>query len=136
MLDFPSAPVRRARRASATIPMGLSREMKGSMAQHDACVVDLSHLGARIRSTFVLSPGEIIGVNTLGDSGHPIRSRVVWVERSSVDCSLAGVEFLARISHHVFREWLAQTSEPCCIQYELGFQRRQHSARSRHDLLL
>ncbi len=89
-----SAPVRRSKRVSATIPISLMLEWEDSNLGHDAYTVDLSRKGARVRTTFVLSPGEIIGIVPWGESGKQIPSRVVWVQRSSVAGSLAGLEFL------------------------------------------
>lgn len=94
MQDFSSAPVRRAHRVSATIPIGLLLEGEESKSRHEAYTVDLSRLGARVRTTFELSPGEMISVIPWGESGNPIRSRVVWVQRSSTAACLAGLEFL------------------------------------------
>ena len=52
-----SAPVRRSKRVSATIPISLMLEWEDSKLGHDAYTVDLSRKGARVRTTFVLSLG-------------------------------------------------------------------------------
>ena len=65
-----------------------------SKTEHDAYTVDISSKGARIRTVFVLSPGQMVGIVLAGDSRGAMTSRVVWVERSSVVGSLAGLEFL------------------------------------------
>ena len=93
MRGFPSAPVPRLPRVSATIPISLLLQGENSKTEHDAYTVDISHKGARIRTVFVLSPGQMIGIVFAGDSGQAILSRVVWVKRSSVVGSLAGLEF-------------------------------------------
>jgi hypothetical protein len=90
-----SAHLRRSQRVSATIPISLLVESEDSKTEHDACTVDLSRNGVRVRTTFVLSPGEMVGIVALGDSGQAIPSRVVWVQRpESGRGSLAGLEFL------------------------------------------
>jgi hypothetical protein len=88
-----SASVRRLPRISGTIPISLLPKWDDSKTGLDAYTVDFSRIGARVRTTFVLFPGEIVGIVPWGDSGQAIPSRVVWVERSSVGC-LAGLEFL------------------------------------------
>jgi hypothetical protein len=71
--------------------MSLLLESEGSEIEHAAYTVDFSRGGARVRTTLVLYPGQLLGV---GYSGESIPSRVVWVERSSVHGTLAGLEFL------------------------------------------
>jgi hypothetical protein len=83
---------RRLERVSATIPLSLLLEREDS--RHDAYTVDISPNGARIRSDFVLTRGQMIGIVASGDSGEAIPSRVVWVEQSPAVGSLAGLEFL------------------------------------------
>jgi len=90
-----SALARSAHRVSATIPISLLLDWEGSKTEHDAYTVDLSSRGVRLRTTFVLFPGEKVGIVPLGDAGQAIPSRVVWVERSSAAGCLAGLEFLA-----------------------------------------
>jgi len=87
-----SAHLRRSQRVSATIPISLSMEWDDAKTEHDANTVDLSGKGMRVRSTFLLCPGEIVGIVPSGDSGEAIPCRVVWVERGCT--SLAGLEFL------------------------------------------
>jgi hypothetical protein len=67
-------------------------EGEDAKMEHDAYTVDLSRRGIRVRSTFVLFPGEIVGIVPWGDSGEAIPCRVVWVQRGYT--SLAGLEFL------------------------------------------
>jgi hypothetical protein len=87
------APVRRLQRVSATIPISLMLDREGPKTGHDAYTVDLSRTGARVRTTFVLSAGEMVGIVPWGDSGQAIPSRVVWVQRG-YGSVLAGLEFL------------------------------------------
>ena len=94
MRGFPSAHVPRSQRISATIPITLVLQGEDPKTEHDAYTVDISSKGARIRTVFVLSPGQMVGIVLEGDSRGAITSRVVWVERSSVVGSLAGLEFL------------------------------------------
>jgi len=69
-------------------------EREDSKTEHTAYTVDLSRHGARVRTTLVLFPGEMLGIVPWDDSREAIPSRVVWVERSSLRGSLAGLEFL------------------------------------------
>ncbi|MGO8790147.1 MAG: PilZ domain-containing protein [Terriglobia bacterium] len=92
-----SASARRSQRVSATLPLSLLLEWEDSKMGHDAFTVDLSSQGARVRTTVVLSPGDRVGVVAWGDSGQAMPSRVVWVRRSSVAGSLAGIEFLGTL---------------------------------------
>jgi hypothetical protein len=83
MQAFPSAPVPRPQRVSATIPIGLLLPGKDIDTEHDAYTVDISPECARIRTAFVLFAGQMVGIIPTGDSGSAIPWRVVWVERSS-----------------------------------------------------
>jgi hypothetical protein len=90
-----SAQLRRSQRILATIPISLLVERHDSNMKHDAYTVDLSHEGVRVRTTFVLVLGEMVGIVPCGDSGKAIPTRVVWVRRpGSGRGSLAGLEFL------------------------------------------
>lgn len=94
MQGFSSASLRTLQRVSATIPISVFLKRDHSKTGHDAYTVDLTRKGARVRTTFVLSPGEVVGIIPWGDTGRAIPSRVVWVEQSSLAGSLAGLEFL------------------------------------------
>ena len=91
MLGVSAPPIRRSRRVPATFPVSLFPE--SVQTGLDAYTVDISHLGARVRTTFVLTAGEVVGVQPWGDTERPIPSRVVWVQRSSAG-TLAGLEYL------------------------------------------
>jgi hypothetical protein len=84
---------RRLERVSATVPISLLLDWGDSETECDAYTVDISRKGARVRSVFILSPGQMVGIAFEGDSVQAIPSRIVWVERSSTG-SLAGLEFL------------------------------------------
>jgi hypothetical protein len=94
MRGSPSVHVPRSQRVLATTPIGLVLQGEDPETEHDAYTVNISSKGARIRTVFVLSPGQMVGIVLDGDSRGAITSRVVWVERSSVVGSLAGLEFL------------------------------------------
>lgn len=89
------AHLRRSERVSATIPISLLVEWEASKTEHDAYTVDFSREGARVRTTFMLFPGDMVRIVRWGDSGQAIPTRVVWVQRpESGRGSLAGLEFL------------------------------------------
>jgi hypothetical protein len=95
MQPVSSAHLRRSQRLSATIPISLLVEREDPKTEHDAYTVDLSRKGVRVRTTFVLFPGEMVGIVPWGDPGQAIPTRVVWVRRpGSGRGSLAGLEFL------------------------------------------
>ena len=87
-------PVRGLQRLSATIPISLLLEGEEAKTEHAAYTVDLSNKGVRVRTGAVLFPGEMLGIVAWEDSGQAIPCRVVWVERSSVSGTLAGIEFV------------------------------------------
>ena len=86
---------RRSQRIVATIPISLFPHKHDRKEAYDAYTMDLSRFGARIRSNFELSVGDEVGVLPSGDPGQAIRSRVVWVQRTSTSESYAGLEFLS-----------------------------------------
>jgi hypothetical protein len=94
MQVLPPTPDRRLQRVSATITISLLLEQEDSSTEHAAYTVDISSKGARVRTAFVLIPGQMVGIVASEPSGQAIPSRVVWVQRSSVVGSLAGLEFL------------------------------------------
>jgi len=66
------------------------REHSGS----DACTVDVSTLGARIRSDLALTPGQMVEVVPVNGS-DPVVARVVWVGNPASELQgQAGLEFL------------------------------------------
>ena len=86
---------RRSQRIPATIPIWLVVESEGLKLELESSTVDLSFHGAKVRTPFVLLPGETVGIVTKGDIRHAISARVVWAQRAETDLwSLAGLEFL------------------------------------------
>jgi hypothetical protein len=96
MQQVSSANLRRSQRLSAIIPISLLMDWEDSKTEHDAYTVDLSRKGMRVRSTFVLSPGDAVGIVPWGDSGPAIPSRVVWVQRGCGSI-LAGLEWVVAV---------------------------------------
>jgi len=61
---------------------------------NDACTVDVSTLGARIRSELSLTPGQMVEVVPVNGS-DPVVARVVWVGNPASELQgQAGLEFL------------------------------------------
>jgi hypothetical protein len=95
MRDPFSSGRRRSRRIPATIPIRLVVESEGLKLELESSTVDLSFHGVKVRTPFVLLPGETVGMVTEGDTRHAISARVVWAQRTGADLwSLAGFEFL------------------------------------------
>ncbi|MBZ5670081.1 MAG: PilZ domain-containing protein [Acidobacteriia bacterium] len=95
MQTVSSAYLRRSERVSATIPISLLVKWEASQTEHDAYTVDLSREGVRVRTSFMLIPGDMVGIVPWGDSGQAIPTRVVWVQGpGSSRGFLAGLEFL------------------------------------------
>ena len=87
-------PVRRSERVPAVVSVRLLLAWENFKLEHEAHTVDLSALGARIRTPSELSPGETVRLVAWGESGQPLPARVVWMQRTSTGASLAGLEFL------------------------------------------
>ena len=85
---------RRAPRVPAKISLRLLRNGDLPKGGRSAQTVDLSDLGLRIRTTSELSEGETVQIEGWGERGQPMRSRVVWVQRSPDGESFAGIEFM------------------------------------------
>ena len=85
---------RRLQRLSATIPISLLLTREDYTTEFEAYTVDISHSGVRVRTNFVLFPGDVIDMAPGTDSELALTSRVVWAQRSSLGGSLAGLEFL------------------------------------------
>jgi hypothetical protein len=85
---------RRLDRLSATIPISVLLSRENYQAEFDAYTVDVSHRGIRLRTNFALFPGDMLGIAQGDEPNTSIPSRVVWVQRTSVGGSLAGLEFL------------------------------------------
>jgi hypothetical protein len=87
-------PTRRTQRMSAIIPVSLLLADHQHTTQFEAYTVDVSHIGMKLRTTFALYPGDTVGIALDEQSDSAISSRVVWVQRTAVGGSLAGLEFL------------------------------------------
>ena len=84
-----------SQRMPSTIPIRLVVESDGLKLELESSTVDLSFHGVKVRTPFVLLPGETVGIVTKGDIRHAISARVVWAQRAETDLwSLAGLEFL------------------------------------------
>lgn len=84
---------RRVPRISATIPLTL-KLASDSKANFEGYTVDVSQKGLRLRTMFVLYAGDRLGVACDAETDRSIPSRVVWVQRTALGGSLAGIEFL------------------------------------------
>ena len=95
MRAVPPADLRQSQRIPAAIPIRLVVESEDFKAEHEASTIDLSLRGIKVRTSFALLPGEIVGIITRGDSRHAISACVVWVHRGGPGLwSLAGLEFV------------------------------------------
>ena len=95
MRAVPPADLRRSQRIPATIPIRLMVESEGFKVEHETSTIDLSLEGLKVRTPFVLLPGETVGIVTKGDVRHAISAQVVWVWCAGTDLRpLAGLEFL------------------------------------------
>ncbi len=106
MRAVPLVDLRQSQRVPATIPFTLLVESEDFRIEHEASTLDLSLLGARVRTRVALLIGETVGIITRGDSQRAISARVVWTQRVGTDSwLLAGLEFLetlpAQIMHSV-----------------------------------
>ena len=70
---------------------------EGKAVAHDAFTIDFSDLGARIRTTVSLAPGEAVGIVAYERKRETVPCRVVWVASSETNgFREAGLEFLSR----------------------------------------
>jgi len=84
----------RSERIPATVPIRLVVVSDDFSVEREACTVDLSRRGVRVRTPLALLPGDTVGIISTGDR-HAIPARVVWAQRAGADqWSLAGLEFL------------------------------------------
>ena len=100
MQTVPFAHLRRSQREAATIPVILVVPSEGSK-DHEAFMIDVSHLGVRVRTALKLVPGEQVGVVPKGEFPHAVPTRlmwlptrVVWVRGEPGLWFVAGLEFL------------------------------------------
>jgi len=85
---------RRAPRVPASLPIRILLNGDASEQGQSARTIDLSERGMRIRTKSALSEGQIIRIESWGDFGQPMPSRVVWVQVAPSGESQAGLEFL------------------------------------------
>ena len=91
-----SANTRRSERVQARFPVTLLVDSRDRNSKHDAWTVDLSQVGASIRTGAVLVPGQILEVNLSKAMRCAARSRVIWVGSPASDrFDQAGLEFIA-----------------------------------------
>jgi hypothetical protein len=96
MQDSSALVERRLERLSATFSISLLLSRENHSTEFEAYTVDISHRGLRVRTNFVLFPGDLIGIAPGTEAEQGIASRVVWAQRSSLGGSVAGLEFLEK----------------------------------------
>jgi len=82
-------------------PVVLVVDSEASQLTSGAFALDLSKLGARVRATIHLEPGQVITVIPGGSSGPRVKSRVIWVNDQGEGCA-AGVAFLEPVALEQF----------------------------------
>lgn len=86
---------RRAERKIANRPITLVVDADSDQISKSAFAVDLSDLGAKIRASIKLTPGQRVTLLPNGGAGSPVPSCVIWVGPESLDHSTeAGLAFL------------------------------------------
>ncbi len=86
---------RRSERQPAEIPITLRIGSTGQPVERIARAIDLSIHGLRIRTNFVLSPGQTLDLFSRGGRLRPVSGRVVWVVTGESRRPYeAGLEFL------------------------------------------
>ena len=91
---LPQTTHRRSERKIAKIAIVVFVDHEREQGGSDAYTVDVSTLGARIRSELSLTPGQMVEVVPVNGS-EPVTARVVWVGRPASELQgQAGLEFL------------------------------------------
>lgn len=85
---------RRCDRKSKTMPVSLIVKDDPSSVDTSAFTLDISLMGASIRTKLPLHPGERIGFVPPGDISTLIPARAVWVREDKFMWTYAGLEFL------------------------------------------
>ncbi len=94
MATLPQVTRRRSERKVAKIAIVVFVDHEHEQGGNDACTVDVSTLGARIRSELSLTPGQMVEVVPVNGS-DPVVARVVWVGNPASELQgQAGLEFL------------------------------------------
>ncbi|HEY6291576.1 MAG TPA: PilZ domain-containing protein [Terriglobia bacterium] len=86
---------RRCRRTATRLLIILTVDVEGSALSGSANTLDFSAIGARIRTTLRLTPGQSVNVLVPDKKGDAVSGRVVWVGAPEGGRQ-AGVEFLSR----------------------------------------
>ena len=95
MPDAASANRRRSERKDVAKTFVLFVDTEREKIANSAFAIDLSSLGARIRSTITLVPGQLVTIVPREGSEQAIPSRVVWVGATgSPRSGEAGIAFL------------------------------------------
>ena len=85
---------RRSERRIAKIAIVVFVDHEHEPGGSDACTVDVSTLGARIRSDLALTPGQMVEVVPV-NGDNSVAARVVWVGKPASELQgQAGLEFL------------------------------------------
>jgi hypothetical protein len=86
---------RRAARIFVRMPVTLLVENESKNTEHGSVAIDLSELGARIRTSAPLSPGQNLVMMSSDGARQSLPSRVVWVKATTPEeVTEAGLEFL------------------------------------------
>ena len=94
MATSPQVSHRRSERKIAKIAIVVFVDHEREQGGSDAYTVDVSALGARIRSGLSLTPGQMVEVVPVNGS-EPVAARVVWVGNPASELQgQAGLEFL------------------------------------------
>ncbi len=88
---------RRSERIFVSMSVTLRLEPETAQVTHRASTVDLSEMGARVRTDAPLAPGQALEVIPSGAEGSAVPSRVVWVGPVGSAWE-AGLEFLQSLS--------------------------------------
>ena len=87
---------RRCHRTPVKLLMILTVDVEGSPLSGSADSLDFSAIGARIRTTLGLSPGQSVNVLVPDKKSDEVSCRVVWVGAQE-GARQAGLEFLSRL---------------------------------------
>lgn len=94
MATLPREAQRRSERRIAKIAIVVFVDHEREHSGTDACTVDVSTLGARIRSDLALTPGQMVEVVPV-NGAESVAARVVWVGKPASELQgQAGLEFL------------------------------------------
>lgn len=85
---------RRAPRNTASKAIALIVDSDAEQIANHAFAVDLSMLGARVRTTIRLEPGQRVTVIPREGRSYAVESRVIWVQDAPANEAEAGLAFL------------------------------------------